>query len=178
MQIRFVSDRLPLSHLIVRFCIVIVAEAATEEIPHPTLRVFHIGRGLLDLFLIIISHHVFDLIADATGEVGISLDATAQVVTAIEMVTDPGESIQSHISLRMTEDVGITTAGEGIEDTAIIEVDVGAAGNQTLESAAVDELTLGHTINIASAFRYARITLVAIEIDVGAVFLVGYIIAI
>ena len=79
----------------------------------------------------------------------------------------------------MTEDVGITGAGEGVEDTTVVEVDVGVTTDQALEGTTVDELTLGHPGTIAcSASRHTGIMLVSTEIDIGAISLIVRILAI
>ena len=97
------------------------------------------------------------------------------------MVTDPREPatiligtvsilLTTNECLRMSENIGITTAGEGVENTTITEVDMGAASNQTFESTTVDELTLGHIRTVArSSSRYTGEIGFAVQVDVGAV---------
>ena len=72
----------------------------------------------------------------------------------------------------MTEDVGITGAGEGVEDTTIVQVDVRITGDDTLEGTAINELTLSQVFIVASSSTawHTRQTLVTIQVDVGAVF--------
>ena len=96
-----------------------------------------------------------------------------QVVTAIDIVTDIGESVGTHVCLHMSEDVGVTTATKGVEDTTVVQGNMGIAGYYTLESTAIDILTLGHVGMVArSTTSHTRITLVAIQVDVSAVFLI------
>ena len=69
------------------------------------------------------------------------------------MVADPGESrsfagIEAHVCLGMATDVGVTGAGERVEDTSVAEVNDGITHDGTLESAAVNELCLGHLIRV------------------------------
>ena len=156
-----------------RIGIVIVAKASAKDIPHPTLRVLHVGRGL---GLVATVHHVLYLVTDAAGEICIALDAATQVVAAIDMVADPGEARHSgtpfrplsHVGLSMSEDIGITRSSEGVEHTSVAEAYMGVAGNDALEAAAVDELTLRHvgTVTRGTACHARGRT---IQIDVGAV---------
>ena len=78
----------------------------------------------------------------------------------------------------MSEDVSITTTCEGVEDTTITEVDMGIAGNQTFESTAIDELTLGHVRTVTrSSSSHTRKTGITVKVDISAVFLIIHILA-
>ena len=73
----------------------------------------------------------------------------------------------------VAEDVGITRAGEGVEDTTVVQVDERITGDDSLEGTAIDELTLSHVLIVALRTAcHTRQTLVTIQVDVGAVFLV------
>ena len=97
------------------------------------------------------------------------------------MVTDPREPatiligtvsilLTTNECLRMSEDIGITTAGKGVEDTTITEVDMDIAGNQTFESTTIDEFTLGHIWTVArSSSRHTGEGGFTVQIDIGAV---------
>ena len=163
------GDTLTCSYRIVVILIVIVAGAAAQEILHPTLRVLRIGSRMLDVLQAGFIHHILDSL-NLTGEVTLSSDDTAQVVTAIDIVTDIGEAVRTYIGLRMSMDVGITAAAEGVEDTTVVQIDVGVARNRTLISTTVDILTVSHIRGVArNPSCHAGITTVAIEVDIGAV---------
>ena len=105
------------------------------------------------------------------------------------MISDPRESatilvgtvsflLTSYIGLRMSEDISITTTCEGVEDTTITKVDVGIAGNHTFKCATIDELTLCHIGTVACcASCHTRKTWFTVQVDVGAVFLIIFILA-
>ena len=54
------------SYLICWIIIIIITEATAQDITHPTLRVFHIGRSFTDLLFIFRFHHTCDFRTDAT----------------------------------------------------------------------------------------------------------------
>ena len=172
MQIGFVSDTAitTSSYLISSFLIIVIAETAAKDIPHPTLIVLHIRRNRMGF-----RHHCLDVVTDTVIEsrtVG-RQDAATQVVTTIDMVANPREAVLSHVGLRMAEDVGITAAGEGVEDTAIVEVDMGVTSDGPLKGATIDKLTLSHVGTIAcSSSRHTGEIGIAVQIDISAVFLI------
>ena len=167
--------------------IIIVTEATAKDVSHPTLRVLHIGRGLLDLCLIGFSHHVADSRTDAATEIGISKNTATQVVSAIDMVTDPWEPatvlvgsvgflLTTYIRLCMSEDIGITTTCKRVENTAITKVDMGITGNHTFESTTVDELTFSHVRTVArSSSCHTREAGFTVQVDVSTVCRIIYI---
>ena len=94
------------------------------------------------------------------------------------MVTDPGEAfvtgaVKTNVGLCMTENIGITRTCEGVEDTTVAQVDMGVTGNRAFKSTTIDELTLGHVLTVACCTTgHARKTGIAVQIDIGAVFLI------
>ena len=132
------------SYLVCIVGIIIVTEAATENIPYPTLGVLHVRRNL-----IVAIYHVFDFITDTRREVCLSHNPAAQVITTIDMVADPREAVPSDIGFRVSENIGIAGACKGVEDTPVVEIDLGVASNQAFESATIDELTLSHVGTVA-----------------------------
>ena len=176
------------SHLICRIIhIIIVTKATAKDVSHPTLCVFHIGRSFLNLCLIGRIHHAADIITDATTEVCISQNFATQVVSAIDMISDPWEAatilvgsvillLTSYIGLGMSEDIGITTTCKRVKDTPITKVDMGITGNHTFECTTIDELTLSHIGTVANcASCHTRKTWFTIQVDIGAVCLIIYI---
>ena len=99
-----------------------------------------------------------------------------QIITAINIVADIGEAVLTHVSLHMSNDVGITTASEGVEDTAIVQVNIRITGYQAFESTTVEILTLGHVRTIAlGTLCNTRETGIAIQVDIGAVILIVFV---
>ena len=156
--------------------IIITAITATEDTLNPTLGILHIRLHLLRLLLVGTAHHTGNFRTDTTGEVRIvgTVDLTTQVVTAIDMVADPGEAILTHGGLCMANDVGVTTASVGIEDTAVAEVDMGITGNQSFIGTTIEILTLGHVLAIAIGTA-GHTGDTAFQVDIGTVFLVVFV---
>ena len=173
MEIGLVSDTTitTCSYFIRRIVlIIIITETATKDTPHPTLIVLHIRRNRM-----VFRHHCLDVVTNVVREIRTVCrqDAASQVVTAIDMVANPREAVLSHVGLRMAEDVGITAAGEGVEDTAIVEVDMGVTSDGPLKGATIDKLTLSHVGTIAcSSSRHTGEIGIAVQIDISAVFLI------
>ena len=166
MQIGFIGDAVLISISL----IVIVTKTTAKNTPHPTLGILHI-RGYRTGFC----HHCFDLFTNAIREIRAiyTQDAATQVVTAIDMVADPWETVLSHIGLRVAEDVGIAAACEGVEDTTIIKVDMDITGDGSLKGTTIDKLTLGHVRTVArSTACHTRKAGGTVQVDVGAVFLI------
>ena len=96
--------------------IVIVAITATEDIVHMSLHILHVGRSCRysrSLLRLIWCNRQIG--TQPSTEVRRAQDVSTEVISAIDMVTDIGETeisvitgITSHISLGMSEDVGIT----------------------------------------------------------------------
>ena len=164
--------------------IIIVTEATAENISHPTLVVLHIRRNGMGF-----CHHCFNFVTDTIIEIQTICcqDFATQVVSAIDMITDPGEAttiligtvrflLTTYVSLRMSENVGITATCKRVEDTTITEVDMGVAGNQTFECTTIDELTLGHVRTVTrSSSSHTRKTGITVQVDISAVFLIIHI---
>ena len=94
------------------------------------------------------------------------------------MVTDPWETELRGLSfcpltnkgLGMTDDVGITTTGEGVENTTVTQTDMGISTDKTFESTTIDKLTLGHIGTVASSIAsHTGQLAVAVQVDIGAV---------
>ena len=96
--------------------IVIVAITATKDIINMTLHILHVGRSCRysrSLLRFIWCNRQVGI--QPSTEVFRAQDTSTEVISAIDMVTDIGETeisvitgITSHISLSMSEDVGIT----------------------------------------------------------------------
>ena len=87
--------------------------------------------------------------ADMLCEVLRAENLTAQVVAAIDMVANEGEScypvgIDAHVCLGVAHDVGVTGAGKAVEDTSIAEVNNRVAHDGPLKGTAINEFRLGH----------------------------------
>ena len=69
----------------------------------------------------------------------------------------------------MADDVGVTTASEGVEDTTVVQGYMGISRYQTFESTTVEILTLGHVFAVArgAACHTGETT---VQIDIGAIF--------
>ena len=94
--------------------IVIVTVAATEDVSHATLDILHIGRGVGDIgcFLVIrIIQFAADILTDTSDEVGLILNFSTEVVTAIDVVANPWEA--KHI-LAIGIDTATTDIGLGM----------------------------------------------------------------
>ena len=85
--------------------------------------------------------------------------------------------VTAYIGLCMSEDIGITTTCEGVEDTPITKVDVGITAYQTFEAASIDKLSLRH---IRAIPRYAsgHTCNRTFQIDMGAIISIVGVIAI
>ena len=158
--------------------IVIVSETASMDIIHTSPSILHVCIGLqhvLDFIIISVGDvdHGKDFFATyPVTEVGTALDLTAQIVTAIDMVTKVGETALTHVGLRVSEDVGITGASKGIEEATVVEIHTGITDNQSVVTATVDELHVGHLIRSVIS---ARLTFTwSLEVDGGAVLLVEF----
>ena len=155
--------------------IVIVAEAAAEDILHAALDIFCIGRGIRHALSIACDGQVWADCGEPILEVHHSQYLSAEVVAAVDMVADVGEAevavivaVASHVGLCVTVDVGIARAGKGVEDTSVAQVDVRVAGYGAHEAAAVHELTLSHVFGILGGTSL-HTGHASIQVDVGAV---------
>ena len=75
--------------------IIIVTIAAAEDIVHTSLDIFHIGRGIGDFCIgsiLRIVYHSFYIGFYATDETLTTLDLSAEIITAIDVVANPGEA--------------------------------------------------------------------------------------
>ena len=165
---------------VLRIRVVIGTVAAAEDVIDAALLVFYIGRSYGAVVLVVdIVLDAGDILADTVREVLRAIDLTAEVVAAVDMVADEGEaciagSIETHVGLGMSHDVGITGAGEGVEDASVAEVDDGAAHDGTLKGAAIDELRLRHLRRVVGGVtRHTGLS--TVEVDVGAAPFVGMI---
>ena len=180
-----------ISHLIQRIIIIIIISGtATYDIIHPTLCVLCISRNLLDLFIVGRINHILNFCTYATCEVRsiyrytcrIVIDNATQVVSTIHIVANVWEASNdgfvfslsyrplANVGLYMAQDVGITTASEGVEDTTIAQVDVGITCNHTFESTTVKILTLCHVGAVAlSILCNTREAGISIQVNIGAV---------
>ena len=141
--------------------------AAKDGIGTP-LQVLHVGRsrsspispiGPITLIL--------RKLRNPAREVPRAIDGAAQVVAAIHNIANPGEALHivarsinaatTYVGLGMSEDVGVTRAGEAVEDAALAQVDDGIAADGTLEAAAVDELRLGHVLAAVGLLRHTNL---------------------
>ena len=125
---------------------------------------------------IIFMHHRLDIATHPIDKVLLTHDLTTQVVAAIGVVTDPGETtfvgillvdmlthlvlvgILDHstdIGLGMTQDIGITAAGEGVEDTSLAQINIGIACYRTKEATTIHEFALSHFITAVFLLRNA-----------------------
>ena len=97
--------------------IVIHTVCTTKYLLHASLYIFHISRGIKHIRI----RHLtaYGIVAQTTVEVGSVQNLSAQVVTAIYEVTNVRETVGSDIRLCMSEDIGITCSGEGVEDTSV-----------------------------------------------------------
>ena len=141
--------------------VVIFAVATAEDTVHTSLNVAHIGGGF----------HQLAVEAGSVcyaGEVLLSLDESAKVITAVYIVTNPWEAvgrnrklfcrcssnvcgvpraIAAYIHLCMTQDVGIAGTTEGIIDSSVTQVYIRITADIAFVTATVQVLSL----------RYVRI---------------------
>ena len=121
--------------------IVVDTIAAAEDVVYTSLTILYVGRGFGRIGVVNLS---LGKVTDATVKIGIgqSLDLTAQVVAAIDVVANPGEAasivvgttvhcLSAHIGLGMSQNVGITGAGKGVEHATVAQVDLCIAGDGT-----------------------------------------------
>ena len=161
--------------------IVVVAVTTTKDILHTTLIVLHIGGGRQDIWSGVGSTIAIHLrqshVADLADEAFATKNMPTEVVTAIDMVTNPWEACHgttslvsptAHIGLGVSEDIGIACTGKGVEDSTVAEVDVGAAVDKSLETTAIDELSLSHLLTVALSIP-CHASDSSVQIDVGAV---------
>ena len=161
--------------------IVVVAVTTTKDILHTPLIVLHIGGGRQDIGSGVGSTIAIHLrqshVADLADEAFATKNMSTEVVTAIDMVTDPWEACHgmtslvsptAHIGLGVSEDIGIARTGKGVENSTVAEVDVGAAVDKSLETTAIDELSLSHLLTVALSIP-CHASDSAVHIDVGAV---------
>ena len=159
--------------------IVVVTIGTAEDVDDVALRVFDVGRCLDGRRRMVYAGA--DAFSHTAGEVAVgtvcSLDRLAQdlaadVVAAVDMVAHVGEAgdgaavlvdTHAHIGLGMSEDVGNTGPGEGVEQTAVAQVDAGVACDGGLEAAAVDEHRLRYVV-----IDIAGDVIFIIHVDVGA----------
>ena len=119
--------------------------AAEDALSHVALQVPDIGGCR--------RYHFVRCYRGDVAEVTAALDGATEVVAAIDNVAYPGEHIlsvasatiglTSDVNLRMSQDVGIGRAAEGIVDTSVAQVDVGAAADESFVAAAIEILGLG-----------------------------------
>ena len=113
-----------------------------------------------------------------TFEVFCIKNPSTEVVTAIDMVTNPRESqhiltlcihtITSDVGLCVSEDVGVTRTCKAVEDTSVTQIDDGIAGDRCFEGTTIDKLRLSH---IVAVFCMSSVNTChsAFQIDVTAV---------
>ena len=75
--------------------------------------------------------------------VSITPNDSTEVVTAIDIITNPREStVISYMYLRTTIDVGIGSTSEGIVDASVTQIDVRIAKDITFITATIDVFCL------------------------------------
>ena len=98
--------------------IVITTIVSTEDRIDTPLDVLHIGAGSFQLL-------IEDRSCRYRVMVSVTPNGSTEVVTAIDIITNPGESaVISYMYLRTTIDVSIGSTSEGIIDTTIAQIDV------------------------------------------------------
>ena len=124
---------------VVGISIVVDTIASTEDVVDTSLPILDIGRCLSDFIVV---DFPLCFAADIILEVYHSHNLTTQVVAAIDMVANPGETIiivvgttvhqlSAHVGLGMSQDVGITGTGKGVEYATVAQVDLCIAGDGT-----------------------------------------------
>ena len=104
------------------------------------------------------------VVLNAGGEVialsVMALDSAAEVVTAIDDISNPGEAalivtaavgLSADVHLGMSQNVGIAGTTEGIVDTSVAQVHIGVAANVTFVTATIYIFCLGKVLNYAFA---------------------------
>ena len=113
-------------------------------------------------------HHRCHVAAHATNEISRAQDSATEVIATINIVADIGESfarfiaflvhLYTHIGLGVSQNVGITTSGEGVEYATVAQIDFGVAADGAKEAAAIDELALCHIFAGVVLFRYTSLS--------------------
>ena len=98
--------------------VVIHTICTTEYLLHAPLYIFYICRSVEHIGMMHLAAN--GIVTQTAVEIGSSKNLSAQVVTAIYEVTNVWEAVDADISLCMSEDIGITSSCEGVEDTTVI----------------------------------------------------------
>ena len=122
--------------------------------------------------------------ADSITEILTAKNSTAQVVTAIQVITDIRETIDidtilqltSNVGLSMSLDISITRTRKGVEYTSVTQVDVGITGNRTFEATTIDEFGLSHIGTVVlMTTTDTWIFLISLKVDISAIIRVVFI---
>ena len=111
---------------VVLILIVIHAVGTTENLLQIALHIFNIGGGIEHFAVAHLG--AYGIVAQTTVEVGRPQDTSSQVVTAIDKVTNVGETVGADVGFGMSEDIGITCASEGVEDTSVAQINDAVTG--------------------------------------------------
>ena len=142
-------------------------------------------------------HHRLDIITHPIDKVLLSHNLTTQVVAAIGIVSDPGEAtfvgillidmlthfvlvgILDHstdIGLGMSQDICITAAGEGVEDTSLAQINIGITCYRTKEGTTIHKFALCHFVT--AIILLGDTIVIALQVNITAVTgIVGIVIA-
>ncbi len=105
----------------VRVRIVIHTVCATEYLLYASLYILYVCGGIEHIGIVYLAANC--LVAQAAVEVGFVQNLSTEVVTAVYEVTYVGETVDANVCLSVSEDVGITCSGEGVEDSSVVQLD-------------------------------------------------------